>query len=129
MFISRYVDGSFGEVQIESQWKLTCYRCKKNKHPEDFEVSRDGYHHRCLVCRDYCLEYYKTHRQESIDRAARSQNKDRNKTNKYKRELNRKNPLNICLQQARRRAKKLGIPFDITLEDLGTPTVCPVLGI
>jgi hypothetical protein len=101
-----------------------CIRCKKEKSVSDFYNEK-----RCQSCKDYYDTYYKIHRQREIDRAKNVQNKDRNKTNAYKRKLNRQTPLNICLQQARRRAKLKGVPFDITIDDLEIPDVCPVLGI
>lgn len=35
----------------------------------------------------------------------------------------------LWLNNIRRRAKKKGLPFDLTLEDLVFPDICPVLGI
>lgn len=40
-----------------------------------------------------------------------------------------KNPERMILQSTRTRAKKFGIPFDISLEDVPVPELCPVLGI
>ncbi len=39
------------------------------------------------------------------------------------------NPLNRLIQCAKRRAKKKGIEFSITIEDLHLPNRCPILGI
>ncbi len=33
------------------------------------------------------------------------------------------------LRQAKRRATKMGIPFDLTVDDIDAPTLCPALGI
>lgn len=41
----------------------------------------------------------------------------------------RKNPNRYLLYQARSRAKKFDLPFDLTLPDIVVPDVCPVLGI
>lgn len=40
-----------------------------------------------------------------------------------------KNPLQYALGDAKRRADKKRIPFDITLEDISIPTHCPILNI
>lgn len=101
-----------------------CKRCKQSKPLTEFYTNN-----RCQSCKDYMDEYYKNHRQESIKRALKNINKDRVKTNKYKRELNRKNPRNYILQHVRGRAKKLGLPFDLTIDDIVIPDVCPILGI
>lgn len=38
------------------------------------------------------------------------------------------NPVKAMLQRARRRAKNLGLKFNLTPEDLVIPEVCPILG-
>lgn len=38
-------------------------------------------------------------------------------------------PLRQLLYYAKSRARRLGVPFDITVDDLSMPEVCPVLGI
>lgn len=59
------------------------------------------------------------------------ENKD--KVTAYQREYSanwyRKNPERYLLYQAKSRAKKLGLPFDLTLDDVQIPVVCPILGI
>lgn len=101
---------------------MNCKRCKVDK-----PLNGRG---RCGACEEYVKKYYKEHRLQEIARAQKSnQNKTREEHNLYKRGLNRRNPLSICLQQAKQRAKKLNLPFNIKLEDLELPTVCPVLGI
>lgn len=39
------------------------------------------------------------------------------------------NPVKYLLYGARYRARKRGLPFDITEQDVETPDVCPVLGV
>lgn len=41
----------------------------------------------------------------------------------------KKNPAKVMLRSARHRAKKQGLPFNITIDDIVIPEVCPVLGI
>lgn len=101
-----------------------CVRCKREKPTNEFYNEN-----RCQECKDYSDAYYEANRQQEIDRAKRSQNKDRNRTNQYKRDRNRKKPINIILQQARQRAKEKNVPFDLSVDDLVVPEVCPVLGI
>jgi len=45
------------------------------------------------------------------------------------REKLRANPSKALFQRTRKRAAKLGLPFDLTPEDVVVPDVCPVLGI
>ncbi len=47
----------------------------------------------------------------------------------YSKAWRKKYPEKRILIQARNRAKTLGIPFDISIEDIKIPEVCPVLGI
>src|ERR1051325_9528789 len=44
-------------------------------------------------------------------------------------EYYRKNPNIYLLNVARSRAKKLGVPFGLTKDDIVVPETCPVLGI
>lgn len=109
---------------------MKCLRCKKEKTIDELARNQKSeLKRRCIPCDEYCLNYYKTHREQAIARSKKSQNKDRKKTNAYKRELHRKHPQNVILQNARNRAKKYGIPFDLNKSDITIPLVCPVLGI
>lgn len=102
---------------------MICKRCKVDK----ITLNERG---RCVKCEEYVVNYYKEHRDQEIARAQRSnKSKTREEINEYKRNLNRRNPLNILLQQARRRSKLKNIPFDITVDDLTVLEICPVLGI
>lgn len=40
-----------------------------------------------------------------------------------------KNPERVMLRSAKHRAKRQGIPFDLTLADIVIPEICPVLGV
>lgn len=109
---------------------MKCIRCKKEKTIDELAKNHKGeLKQRCTSCDEYCLNYYKTHREQSIARSKKSQNRDRKKTNAYKRELYRRHPQNIILQNARSRAKKYGIPFDLEKSDIVIPSMCPILGI
>lgn len=81
-----------------------CKKCKELKPLEDFHVKKvapDGRRSRCKSCtNDDILQW-------RID-----------------------NPMNLTLNNARARARNKGLPFELTLEDLGEyPKTCPLLGI
>ncbi len=101
---------------------MKCKRCKVDK-----PLNGRG---RCGGCEEYVKNYYKTHRKQEIARSQKNlAKKSREEQNEYKRGLNRQNPLSIILQQAKRRAKLKSVPFDITIDDIEVPKVCPVLGL
>lgn len=50
------------------------------------------------------------------------------KARKYNNDRNARDPKIPMLQSARKRAKELGIPFDLTKDDFHIPDLCPVLG-
>jgi hypothetical protein len=110
---------------------MKCTRCKKEMTDDDVVIGITSGHRlkRCFACHQYWHKYYKKNRQACIDRAVAVQNKDRKKTNEYKRRLHRRKPENILLQSARYRAKKGNIPFSITKHDVVIPDKCPALGI
>jgi len=51
------------------------------------------------------------------------------KGTKFYRELSRKNPALRLWKSAAYRARKTGLPFDITVEDILVPSHCPVFGV
>lgn len=85
---------------------------------------------RCEKCKKYRKKYYAEHREQEIARAQKhNRKKSRAEINIYKRKMYRKNPIWVLLSNAKARAKKKGVPFDIGADDLKIPKVCPVLGI
>jgi hypothetical protein len=74
-------------------------------------------------------EWYATNR----ERAARRQKKYSDANRERVREANKKwretNPLKRLIYVAKCRAKRIGVPFDLSFEDLVMSEVCPVLGI
>lgn len=101
---------------------MVCKRCKVDKPIHD--------RGRCIGCEEYVIAYYKANRDKEIARAQKSlKKKTRAEINIYRKEHNRKYPLRIILQHARKRAKEKNVPFNITIDDLIIPNICPVLGI
>lgn len=47
----------------------------------------------------------------------------------YHRDYRKRKPEQCMLSAARNRARKKGIPFNITVEDIVIPETCPILGI
>lgn len=108
----------------------TCARCLCEKPLTEFEKTETGiFRSQCRECRSWKRKYYQANRESEITRATKHQNADRNKTNKYKRDQMRKHPERYLCQSAKSRAKKTGIPFDLTTKDIIIPPVCPILGI
>lgn len=54
---------------------------------------------------------------------------DRDHRNKRTRDWHRNNPQQSYLLAAKKRAKSLGVPFNLTEEDIIFPEICPALGI
>lgn len=54
---------------------------------------------------------------------------NREKRNLRARDWHRNNPVKSLLPTIKSRAKKQGVPFDLTEEDILIPDMCPVLGI
>ena len=103
----------------------TCNRCKVKK--EEFEFL-DG-NTKCESCCQYLKDYYQGHREQAFTRANRSRTRDRDHTNKVKREGCRKNPVSYILWRIKAVSKKYNIPFNLTHADIIVPSHCPVLGI
>lgn len=105
-----------------------CKRCNEEKMLEKFPSSKsklaDGTiksyrEHVCYSCK-HLKEY------------AQGLEKDpefRKKKREYKRSYNRNNPKAKLLWNAKSRAKKLGFDFNLTIDDIDIPLVCPLLHI
>lgn len=83
----------------------TCPRCEEDKpltseHYYPDPSQSNGFHSYCIPCRK-----------------------------EYSTERNRKYPLKSQIYNARSRAKKAGVPFEISEDEIEMPTHCPVLGI
>jgi len=63
------------------------------------------------------------------ERHAKWVEKNREHSNKWRRDYNKNNPIRKMVAAAKIRAKKLNIPFDIDIKELTIPKICPVLGI
>ena len=104
---------------------MRCSRCKVEKTAEEMVTGKT----KCLKCYRKAQEYYKDNRDREIARAKKSLNKDRVKTNANKRRQIRNNPVSYMLCNIKTKAKKHGIPFDLTHDDIVIPETCPILGI
>lgn len=78
-------------------------------------------------------EYYRNTKQKQLERvkAWKDANKERaNATsNRCRKNRRLRDPIGHLLAQTRDRAKQHDIPFDLTVEDIVIPEVCPMLGI
>ena len=97
------------------QTTKVCYRCKEEKHVDDFQRVFKNSLERQAACRD-CHNAW--------TRANRKPAKNGQSTR-----WRLANPVGHMLQLARARARKTGLPFNLTHEDIVIPTHCPVLGI
>lgn len=94
----------------------TCVRCEEDKDSSEFHKNKraaDGLAYACKTCRN------------SSDRSYRSSEKGTTKRKNWVKD----NPKSVMLYGAKKRAKKDGIPFDLSIDDFDIPDVCPILGI
>lgn len=79
----------------------------------------------------YAREYYLRNKEKVMARskAFRATEEGRIRERKWQRERRLRFPLIRMVQEARTRATKKGLAFDITADDLSIPLCCPVLGI
>ena len=59
----------------------------------------------------------------------RKYEKSAEKRKAYEKESRKINPERYMLRQVKARAKRLGVSFNLTVEDILIPEVCPILGI
>jgi hypothetical protein len=97
--------------------KKQCSKCNKEKLPDEFYRGV----RRCKECVKEACKKYKQNHKDSINA------KKRIWSQSYNNRLD-KQPQSM-LRRARNRAKKNNIPFDLEIEDIIIPEVCPILGI
>lgn len=106
---------------------MICARCNKDLPESSFDGLKT-----CKTCKEYRKKYYKNNRKQEIQRALKSYNNKYeskpDEVRKYKREAIRKNPQSYMLYQTKARAKRKGISFNLTIEDIIIPEKCPILG-
>jgi len=100
-----------------------CKRCKKDKQLEDYYSRGDSKKHKrsiCIICyNETSRQSYKSRESEDYkkyhsDKSAKWRNNNIEKT---------------MLSRARSRSKNLNLDFDLTIEDIKIPEICPILGI
>lgn len=82
-----------------------------------------------LTRREMNARYYIANRERinAVNKVWRDQNKEASKAKATV--YRRNNPVAFLLKDAKRRAKAKGLPFDVTVDDLPIPDVCPILGV
>jgi hypothetical protein len=121
-----------------------CSACKKSLTLDNFPVnkqSKDGKYHKCKPC---TKEYRENNREKIRDSRKRyyidnadfvkAQVKKYITDNKEKVKIRkaidyRKRHRRTMLTDAKRRARIKNVPFNIELEDIQIPEICPILGI
>lgn len=105
----------------------TCCRCKENKEYSEFSKlkrTQDGFNFRCRKCQSELDTQYRERRKEY---ARLNPNKEY-QANWYS-QMRKENPAKLLWKLAKKRAKDNNIIFDLEIEDIIVPDVCPVLGI
>jgi hypothetical protein len=98
-----------------------CTGCKEEKKLCEFHKGndKDGRQYRCTECKATInLEKGPEYRERAKEKRAIRRKQER-----------KDNPLQTMVYAAKSRARKLGVPFNITPEDLALPSHCPIWGI
>lgn len=121
-----------------------CYRCKIDKDENEFALSstkKDGRQGRCKQCsKEYNLQRrLKNPEQErvksrqyyadNIEKVRETHNQYYQRHRDNKRKAHKNDPRYEIWMHAKTRAKKYNLAFEITLEDIVIPDLCPILGI
>tara|TARA_R110002096_G_scaffold366326_1_gene559715 strand:+ start:15 stop:512 length:498 start_codon:yes stop_codon:yes gene_type:complete len=99
----------------------TCTKCKQEKpytefyKRSDLKKSKDGYEQRCISCiRESAAISYIKNKDKHLERRRKKYTTD---------------PSFHMFHEAKKRAKRQGVPFTIEKSDIKIPDKCPVLGI
>jgi hypothetical protein len=111
---------------------IRCTKCLRDLSPDEFHRCSAVKSGRVAVCKKCVhLHYYVPNRSQhaSNKKAHRATPQGREKEREWQRNRRRAHPITRLLQEARARAKKKGLEFNLQKEDIVIPAVCPILGI
>jgi hypothetical protein len=107
--------------------------CHKCHHQQDRPDKPEGNFVWCNCCRKYKdIKHFNMRKGNKI-RQCRECEKDyrskipKDKTNQYAREWYLSNINKVLYYHSKSRAKKLNLPFDLSIEDIKIPLTCPIL--
>jgi len=104
-----------------------CLGCGDTKRQVDFYTGR----HTCKACEiAKRVQHYAANKQRvnEYSSAWKARNRGR-RAETLRREYEATDPIVLMLRTAKSRAKKRGVPFQLTPADIEVPAVCPILGI
>ena len=113
--------------------KKICNICKNEKTLREFSKSKyysDGHRSQCKQCnKDYRQRNIDKIKQKAKEYHLLNREKNLEKSKKNYKKYYGKYPDRFLLKAAKARAKKSGLDFNLTLEDISIPDLCPVLKI
>lgn len=101
-----------------------CTKCGEEKPTGEFhkdKTRKDGLYIFCKICTLRKQKYYTAVKRNDPDWVELQK--------LYSRDYYKKHPVNKMLTRAKQRAKRHGLEFSITVDDVKIPLVCPILGI
>jgi len=109
-----------------------CSKCKQEKSTSEFTFNKNTKDKLTVWCKSCCKLARDTYYIQNKESIQKRQKEWREKTSDYRREKkkqkHREDPRKLMLYSARHRAKHKGLDFNIELDDIVIPDVCPVLG-
>lgn len=112
-----------------------CSKCGAVKSLDEFHrqtSKKDGRRAQCKVCCcSATLAFYHRNRKHFLDYAKQYMKQPRNRarSNGLRKQRHLKDPRRRILTDAKGRAQRSGVPFDLKLDDISIPSHCPALGI
>ena len=79
--------------------------------------------------REHGRKYYEANKEKKREYNREWYKANKEKRRQYNREYHEANVEMVMWHSCKKRAKKGGLPFDLTIEDLEVPEKCPILGL
>lgn len=112
-----------------------CIKCSEIKEDDCFfknKKSKDGLRNDCKICHNKIKKEWENRNIENVlkkRKEYRSRRDVKDRRCVITKEWNKKNNESVICTRAKKRARELGIPFNLTKEDIVIPEFCPILGI
>ena len=121
---------SYKDSEKKREYNREYHEANKEKRREYNREYREANKERIQeYSREYGRKYYEANKEKKREYGRKYHEANKEKLREYNRKYREANVEMGMFHSSKKRAKKRGLPFDLTIEELEVPEKCPVLGL